>query len=218
MNDTRPQVVRGYLRELDAALEGVPDPMRRDILDGIAADLAGLDAPAAATRIEQLGDPSAIAAEARTDASDGSTPRPAAVAAASPAASAAVAAASPAASVSAVSPRWYVVVTSLTVAFGGFVVPIAGWVVGIVLMWLSNAWQRWEKWTATLVVVGVPAAVLLIAWLSAVTTRVGAGDTGEVASPIMPFGFSGWHSGILLGMLLPVVVGIWLLWRGLRRG
>jgi hypothetical protein len=187
---TRPQVVRSYLAELESALAVVPTDVARDILDGVAEELAGLDSAAAATRIEELGDPMFIAAAARAesvdpsgvvdslngDAGAGSHPES----------------------------RGYVVFVSLLVAFGGVVIPVLGWIVGLVLMWLSRRWRTWEKWVAT---VAVPAVALLIG-------AIGLAFSGGVL-----FGFAGWHLMILVGLLGVgnVVAGLWLLWRGLHR-
>ncbi|GAA3862691.1 hypothetical protein GCM10022381_03530 [Leifsonia kafniensis] len=71
---TRPRVVQSYLSELDTALIGVADATARDIRAGIAEELTGLDAPTAALRIEQLGDPFFIAA---AGSSERCRPRPA---------------------------------------------------------------------------------------------------------------------------------------------
>ncbi|GAB3036546.1 hypothetical protein GCM10027052_13640 [Parafrigoribacterium mesophilum] len=67
-SSTSPQVVRAYLAQLDAALAAVSDDVRRDIVAGVAEELRGLSAPDAAARIEALGDPAFIAAEARAEA------------------------------------------------------------------------------------------------------------------------------------------------------
>jgi hypothetical protein len=128
---TRPQVVRSYLAELESALAGVPADVARDILDGVAEELAGLDSAAAATRIEELGDPVFIAAEARAESRVGVVTT--------------LRAATPTGD-----PRWYIVVASLLVAIGGIVVPLIGWVLGIAMVWMSKTWARWEKWVATL--------------------------------------------------------------------
>ncbi len=134
MTDTTPQVVRSYLSELDAALRGLPEPVRQEILGGVTEELTGLDASAAAARIEELGDPAFIAAEARAESgvTDAAAPtHPDAL--------------------------WYTVIASLLVAFGGIVVPVVGWIAGIAMVWLSRAWFTWEKWVATLA-----AAVLAV--------------------------------------------------------
>ena len=133
-----PQVVRRYLGELNRTLAGVPDDVRQGIVAGVAEELEGLDAVAAASRIESLGDPAFIAAEARAEARAG--------AGAAPSPSAANLAPSRASE-----ERWYVVVTALLLEFGGLLVPLAGWVAGIMLLWASALWTRGEKLVATIV-------------------------------------------------------------------
>lgn len=192
---SQPQAVRSYLSELESALAGVPEDVARDILDGVAEELAGLDSAAAATRIEELGDPAFIAAEARAESA-----RPSAGEAS---------AGAPAGDPQSSSGRGSVVAISLAVAFGGVVVPVVGWIVGLVFMWFSKRWRTWEKWVATIAVPGVALVV----------GAIGAAISGSLFSGFGMSGFAGWHLLILLGVLGAgnVVAGLWLLWRGLRR-
>ena len=105
--------------------------MRQGIVAGVAEELEGLDAAAAVSRIESLGDPAFIAAEARA----GAAPKTSAAKLAAARAS---------------EQRWYVVVTALLLEFGGLLVPLAGWVAGIMLLWASPLWTRGEKLVATI--------------------------------------------------------------------
>jgi uncharacterized membrane protein len=68
MTDSTPAITTAYLAELDTELDHLPADLRRDIVAGIREELLGLDASAAAGRIQGLGDPSFIAAEARAAA------------------------------------------------------------------------------------------------------------------------------------------------------
>ncbi|HVE74574.1 MAG TPA: hypothetical protein VNA30_05725 [Mycobacteriales bacterium] len=45
---------------------------------------------------------------------------------------------------------------------GSFVVPVAGWIAGVVLLWTSSLWTRGEKWLGTLVWPGGPFFVFLL--------------------------------------------------------
>lgn len=70
--DTLDQLVRNYLNAVEHALAGQPEDRRRELLsdlnDHIAAERAALDPPTeAALRaiLDRLGDPTALAAEAR---------------------------------------------------------------------------------------------------------------------------------------------------------
>jgi hypothetical protein len=51
---------------------------------------------------------------------------------------------------------------------GAFVVPVVGWIVGVVLLWSSKVWTRGQKLLGTFVLPGGLAAVLLL-WLLPVT-------------------------------------------------
>jgi hypothetical protein len=181
--ESTPQVVHDYLAELDRALSGVPAEVRQGIVSGVAEELEGLDAAAAESRIKTLGDPAFIAAEARA----GSAPKP-----------------PPTGSAPNRAPerRWYVVVTALLLEFGGLVVPLAGWVMGIMMLWASSLWTRGEKLVATL----VPPAV------GVVVLGLGLGAIG-IGSGILL-----WHA-LLLGVvagpaLAAIVIGIVLSRRG----
>ena len=50
--------------------------------------------------------------------------------------------------------NWREVAAVLAVPFGGVVLPIAGWFVGLYLLWSSPAWTAREKLAATLVLPG----------------------------------------------------------------
>lgn len=183
IKSAQPQIVKDYLDRLQVALVGVPDGVGHEIMAGIAEELTGLDATEAAARIDLLGDPAFIAAEARREAGTAATSE---VATSVPAISG--------------DPRWYIVLASLLVAVGGVVVPILGWVAGIVMVWLSKSWYRWEKWVATL----LPLLFPLLGFVVLLVARLGVG------------GLSWWHLGILSVFFMPFIVGIWLLWRALR--
>ena len=65
MTDSTPQAVRDYISQLDSALVDVQPEVRVEIVAGIREELDGLDPAAAAARINDLGDPVFIAAEAK---------------------------------------------------------------------------------------------------------------------------------------------------------
>ena len=219
MNDASdPQVVRSYLAQLDSALAGVPADVRRDILAGVAEELRGLDAAAAASRIEQLGDPAFIAAEARAEARTGASSHPDAsttaradipfgMTARAESGLGRGSAAKPPASTQ----RWYIVVTALLIDFGFLVLPLAGWVLGIMLMWSSPLWSRREKLYITL---APPAAGTFFGLIVAI---VQFAMTGRMFTPT---GLSSWNFVVGFGVI-PIVVaigtGIYLSRRGWER-
>ena len=180
-----PGVVHDYLAEIDRELAGVPGEVRQGIVAGIAEELEGLDASAAASRIESLGDPAFIAAEARAGVPPRSTgPKSTKLVVAPPRVS---------------EQRWYVVVTALLLEFGGLLVPLAGWVAGIMLLWSSALWTRGEKLVATI----VPPAVGILLFSS-----LAIGGSG----------ISWWHAVVLGALAGPalasIVIGIILSRRG----
>lgn len=131
-----PQVVRSYLAALDAELATVALPVAREIRAGIAEELAGLDVNGAAERIEQLGDPAFIAAEARAASEVGP-------------------------SASYVSPQsrradpsWYSITAAMLLLLGAFVVPIVGWFAGVAMLWSSRGWRLTDKLVGTLLLPG----------------------------------------------------------------
>lgn len=166
-----------YLSRLRAELADVPSDVSREIIAGISEELSGLDADAAAARIRELGDPAFIAAEAR--AGTAGTVQPVTPITAS---------------------RGYLIAAGLIVAFGGFIMPVLGFVVGLIMMWQSTGLRLWEKWVATLT---VPVTAALFAGLYALSRVV----------PGIP---THWSIIALVGVV-PVITGLWLLWRGLRR-
>ena len=180
-----PGVVRDYLAELGRGLAGVPGEVRQGIVAGIAEELEGLDASAAASRIESLGDPAFIAAEARAGVPPTSTGPTSTNAVLAP----------PRAS----EQRWYVVVTTALLYFGGLVVPLAGWVVGIMMLWASPLWTRREKLIATIV---PPVVGVLLFGIFAI------GGSG----------FPWWHAVLFGGLIGPIVasfvIGVILSRRG----
>jgi hypothetical protein len=111
------------------------------------------------------------------------------------------------------------VVASLLVAFGGVVVPVLGWLFGFAMMWASKSWRLWEKWVATLTPpVAVVVAVLVVqgpirAAIEGGAPRVGnpSGNPLGLASADLTLAY------LFLLVGLNAVVGMWLLWRGLRR-
>lgn len=192
----QPQVVRSYLRELEAALTGVPETVRRAILEGATEELSGVDAIAAAAHIEKLGDPEFIAAEARAESGADSV-------------GSAVAAGG--------DPLWYIVVASLLVAFGGIVIPVLGWIVGTFIVWISKSWRTWEKWVATLTAPVLTLLIVLIPYWLFANPRAVVEVEGEALNPLAPALYDVLWSGILFFTAVNVAVGLWLLARVLRR-
>ena len=151
-------LVRDYLRRLEQATFGMPPDERADIHEGIRAHL-----------LEALSESSSDAdvrnaLETLGDPYDivGSAPAPASA-----------------------SRRGALEVAAVVLLLiGAFIVPVVGWIVGVVLLWSSRAWTVGQKLLGTFVLPGGMAGVLLVwvlpaRWPSqACTTVTGEGMQG----------------------------------------
>lgn len=190
MTDTTPSVTTAYLAQLDAELDQLPAGLHRDIVTGVEEELQGLDAEAAAARIEQLGDPASIAAAARAETP---TEMPVGV----PATAAAEA---PLGSADAPPPgRAFSVAAAVVLIAGSLLVPVVGALAGLLFVSQARAWTRREKTAAWLACVGVALLALAAAVL------LSSADVG------------GGHLTLLVGYLVFPVVGVVLAVRAQRR-
>lgn len=185
-----------YFARLDAAMSQVPHGVASEIRGGIAEELDGLDAAATAARIAQLGDPREIAAEARAEA-------PAVAQTVVP----------QAAKVPATQSRGFAITAALVFAFGGFLVPVVGWFVGVVMVASSSLWRRWEK----ILAITLPFGVIMLIAAGTLIIRLVSPAEHEVQNPLLPASYDIWNSSILLVFVLIPIVGGWLLWRLRRR-
>lgn len=147
-----------YLDRLSVALTDAPAPLREEIVAGVREELVGLDAAQASARIAELGDPLQIAAEALDGLPAAAAPGPR-------------------------SSPVYVGVTVALLVVGGYVLPVVGWLAGILLVVGSTAWTSREKKTA--IAASVASAVVALALLFAL--RGGqAGEAGFVLFLVVP--------------------------------
>src|SRR6266542_4042978 len=123
---------------LEVELDDLPRARRREIVDEISRHIAEARADLEAEMeadvrniLETLGDPAEIAAEAR----DRFEVRPVPPAQAERAGATEIAA-------------------LILLLVGGLVLPVIGWIVGVVLLWASNAWTVRDKLIGTLVLPG----------------------------------------------------------------
>ena len=127
--DTLHPLAAEYLKRLQRAARRLPPDRRAELVAEIESHLAeGLDPratePEARNVLERLGAPEAI-----------------------------VAAEQPASTEPAGGRGTKELAAVLLLVFGGFIAGI-GWLVGVVLLWSSNAWTTREKWVGTLLVPG----------------------------------------------------------------
>jgi hypothetical protein len=160
MTSTADKLVADYLKRLDRELTGFPRARRRELVEEISghiaearADLETENETAVRTLLDRLGDPAEIASEA-VGGPPVEPPRA----------------------------RWRDVAALILLPIGGVVVPFLGWVAGVVLLWVSDAWNTRDKVIGTLVLPGgllVPIYVLLAGGTesSCIQVRSGGGPT-----------------------------------------
>lgn len=153
MTDTTPNITTNYLAQLDAELGQLPTDLHRDIITGIREELEGLDAGSAATRIQQLGDPAFIAAEARAETQTTALP---------PGTN------TPPAG------RTFSITAAVVLIVGSLLVPVIGSLAGLLCVSQAAAWTRREKTAAWLTPLGV--ALLTLATV-ALMASAGLGGT-----------------------------------------
>jgi uncharacterized membrane protein len=141
------QLVDDYLRRLDAELGTLPPERRREVVEEISehiaearADLDDSDEAAIRNLLDRVGDPAELAAEARERF--GMPPRRAGAR------------------------ETAAVILLLLGGFVGFV----GWIVGLILLWISDVWNTRDKLIGTFVLPGGLVFPLLFFFISLATT------------------------------------------------
>jgi len=156
MPTTVSRLVEQYQARLARAAADLPAPTRRDLAEDVSQhiDESGAQTEAEIRAVlDRLGRPEEMAEEARRRLGLPSRPAPTA--------------------------RDWVVIPLLLV--GGIVVPLLGWLVGVVLLWMSQVWSLRDKWLGTLVLPGGLAVAVLFALLP-----VGSAETGSCSSGPTP--------------------------------
>jgi len=178
------QLVEDYLAQLRAEALVLPDDRRDELVEEITAHIAEArqsDGSPMAVRniLDRLGDPADIV-RAAADTPPGSpawSGAPGSVAG-HPVAAAALPGRPGALELAAV----------LFLLLGGIVIPFLGWVIGVVLLWLSPRWTTRDKLLGTLVWPGglLAPALLLVAGAAAglLATSVTACTGDPVAAPV----------------------------------
>lgn len=101
---------------------------------------------------------------------------------------------------------------------GGVLIPVIGWIVGALLLWVSRAWTVRDKIWGTLVLPGglLPAVWLVVAPVNVETCRSGPGGattcTGGLSTAQQTFniGF------FVVSLVLPFVTAVYLARRAQR--
>jgi uncharacterized membrane protein len=190
---THPQVSR-YLKELERALRDIPRTRRDEIVEEISEHIkeasVGVSAESNESSIrallDQVGEPEEIAQEARERL--GITRRSAGA------------------------------LESFAIALllvGGLILPGVGWIVGVVLLWMSRVWTTLDKLVGTLVLPGglaFPAFLFLFGVGFETCTTVGGSERIQVSTcstePLMsrPIGLI----VAIVVTLLPIATALYL--------
>ena len=138
MSTTADKLVERYLKHLEVELDDLPRDRRREIVDEISVHIAearaGLEHETEAdvrNILEGLGDPADIA-EAARERFEVELPTP----------------------VTPFKPGWMEISALIMLLIGGILIPFFGWVIGVVLLWVSNAWNVRDKVIGTVFVPG----------------------------------------------------------------
>jgi hypothetical protein len=109
-------------------------------------------------------------------------------------------------------PKWIDVGAIVLLLVGGLIVPLVGWVIGVVLLWLSNAWTVRDKVIGTVFVpggLGLAGFITLLAGLTSGSSSESSGSTDFVDALVM--------SLFLAIIVAPIITTAYLTYRLLRR-
>jgi hypothetical protein len=140
MTESPDALVERYLERLRAELADVPRSRRDELVEQITEHIAVARAELPTggeaevrSLLERIGDPAAIAEEARERRERPAPQR-----------------------------RWLEVAALVLLLVGGVILPFVGWFIGVILLWVSTVWSPRDKIIGTLVVPGglLPAFAL----------------------------------------------------------
>ena len=130
------RLVSDYLDRLERELAGFPAARRRELVQEISGHIAEAraaledeDEPAIRNLLDRIGEPTDIAAEAGSGSPEALPP-------------------------AATKGSGWDVVALVLLLVGGLALPVVGWVIGVVLLWVSDSWTTIEKLIGTFVVPG----------------------------------------------------------------
>jgi hypothetical protein len=194
MNSTADKLVDDYLKRLRKELAGLPGERRRELEQEISEHIAEARASLSAqneaeirTLLDRIGDPADIAAEARE--------------------------------------RWGIaprktgaveIAALILLPIGGVVLPVIGWIVGVILLWASQAWTTRDKLVGTLVLPGgllVPLGLGLVADSGEACVQTPGGPAENCSGGTDPLGLA----ALIVLFLLPLATTVYLA-RRMNRG
>jgi uncharacterized membrane protein len=166
MSATSDKLVERYLKHLDVELDDLPRDRRREIVDEIAghiaearADLEQETESDVRNILEGLGDPAEIATDARERFEVAPPPKPAKS-----------------------EPGWVEIGALIMLLVGGLVLPVIGWVIGVVLLWTSNLWNTRDKIIGTIFVPGGLGLPIILGTLALSGEGGGCVEFGKAGS------------------------------------
>jgi uncharacterized membrane protein len=163
VNATTHPLVERYLRDLREALRDMPRRQRDELVAEIASHIEqtlpeGASDAEAMTALDRLGDPDQIAGAERERLG-----------------------------IDEPSAGWLEWLAIPLLLIGGVVIPVVGWLVGVVFLWLSRCWTVRDKLLATLLVPGglLPALYLSVsaATVETCSSAPGGGTTCTSTGP-----------------------------------
>jgi hypothetical protein len=194
MNGTADQLVDDYLKRLRRELAGLPRERRRELEQEISEHIAEARASLSAqneaeirTLLDRIGDPADIAAEARERF--GLEPRRA---------------------------GWKEIAALILLPIGGVILPVLGWFIGLVLLWVSDVWSTRDKLIGTFVLPGgllVPLGLGFVAGSGEACVETPVGPVENCSGGTDPLGIA----AVIVLFLLPFASSAYLAWR-MRRG
>ena len=202
MSSTADKLVEDYLKRLNAELRGLPRARRRELVEEISAHIAEArvdleieDEPNIRTLLDRLGEPVEIAAEA----TERFGPLPSTA-------------------------GWKEVGALVLLPIGGVILPVLGWFIGIVLLWISDAWSTRDKLVGTLLFPGgllLPVALGVLASESSgcgtVVTPQLSPELNNASNCPPPDGTGAWEVALVVMLILvPLVTTVYLA-RRMRR-
>ncbi len=155
VTDTDDELVSDYLRRLEAVAARLPADRRRELVDEITAHIAEARASLPAdpgcvrTVLDQLGSPEDIVSAAGANPAFAGTEDE-------------LLASGPGSADRMAPPGVLEIVAVIALLIGGLIVPVIGWVVGLVLLWVSSRWSLRDKLLGTLIWPGGLLAPLIV--------------------------------------------------------
>ena len=111
-------------------------------------------------------------------------------------------------------PRWIDVAAIVLLLVGGLIVPLVGWLPGVVLLWRSNAWNVRDKVIGTVFVPGGLGLVGFIILLAGATSDSNGSESAGRPDP----GVDALLMSLFLAIIVaPIITTAYLTYRLLRR-